>query len=313
MMSTKTNTLRVPGATLSYEVCGRGPLLLLIPGGGNDRIVFHEIVNDLADQYTVVTYDRRGLSRSQLDNPNEEQHVEVHSDDAHRLLKALGSDYEPAYVFGSSGGAIIGLDLVARHPGQVYTLIAHEPPTHLWPETDPIQEMKGIQDVYRHSGIMAALQALFQLLGLNEDQPEMESELPASIQDQIVKNMQFLFEHELAMYDRYQLNFTALTSAASQTRIVLAGGHDDQKTTTYLSAVAVADRLGTKIVEFPGRHVGYVSNPRVFAHRLREVLDDRPAQIFQILRTKTLLYRTNLGSTANVSRLIPRPLQGTGL
>lgn len=278
MMSTKTNTLRVPGATLSYEVCGRGPLLLLIPGGGNDRIVFHEIVNDLADQYTVVTYDRRGLSRSQLDNPNEEQHVEVHSDDAHRLLKALGSDYEPAYVFGSSGGAIIGLDLVARHPGQVYTLIAHEPPTHLWPETDPIQEMKGIQDVYRHSGIMAALQALFQLLGLNEDQPEMESELPASIQDQIVKNMQFLFEHELAMYDRYQLNFTALTSAASQTRIVLAGGHDDQKTTTYLSAVAVADRLGTKIVDFPGRHVGYVSNPRAFAQRLREVLVERPVR-----------------------------------
>lgn len=272
MNSTKTNTLCVPGATLSYEVCGSGPLLLLIPGGGNDRIVFNGIIDYLANHYTVVAYDRRGLSHSQLDYPDEEQRVEVHSDDAHRLLKALGSDYEPAYVFGSSGGAIIGLDLVARHPGQVYTLIAHEPPTHLLSETDPIQEMKDIQEVYRRSGIMAALQALFQLIGLNDDYRDMVSELPASIKDQVVKNTIFFFEHELAMYDRYQLDFAALSSATSQTRIVLAGGHDYQETATYLSAAAVADRLGTHIVEFPGRHVGYVSNPRAFAPRLCEVL-----------------------------------------
>ncbi|GHO76740.1 putative hydrolase YraK [Ktedonobacter sp. SOSP1-85] len=283
MSSTKSNTLRVPGATLSYEVRGSGPLLLLIAGGGNDRIVFHEIVGYLTDQYTVVTYDRRGLSRSQLDNPGEEQRVEAHSDDAHRLLKALGSDYESAYVFGSSGGAIIGLDLVARHPGQVYTLVAHEPPTHLLPETDPIQEMKGIQDVYRHSGVMAALQALFQLDGLDESGRDIVSELPASIKDQIVKNTIFLFEHEVAMYDHYLLDFAALASATSQTRIVLAGGHDYQEAATYLSAAAVADRLGTDMVEFPGRHAGYVSNPRAFAHRLREVLDERPAQVSQVL------------------------------
>jgi pimeloyl-ACP methyl ester carboxylesterase len=35
---------------------------------------------------------------------------------------------DEAYVFGCSGGALIGLDLVNRYPGQVHTLVAHEPP-----------------------------------------------------------------------------------------------------------------------------------------------------------------------------------------
>ena len=105
MTSVKRQALRVPGATLSYEVQGNGPLLLLIPGGGNDSHVYNGLVQHLASQYTVVTYDRRGLSHSILDNPQEEQYVEAHSDDAHRLLLELGSDYESAYVFGSRGGA----------------------------------------------------------------------------------------------------------------------------------------------------------------------------------------------------------------
>jgi pimeloyl-ACP methyl ester carboxylesterase len=34
----------------------------------------------------------------------------------------------PVEVFGSSGGAVTGLQLVAAHPEEVTTLIAHEPP-----------------------------------------------------------------------------------------------------------------------------------------------------------------------------------------
>jgi len=63
----------------------------------------------------------------------------MHSDDAHRLLAELST--APAYVFGSSGGALIGLDLVAHHPEQVCTLVAHEPPAdYLLPATEQLQE-----------------------------------------------------------------------------------------------------------------------------------------------------------------------------
>jgi pimeloyl-ACP methyl ester carboxylesterase len=280
MNNAEIKTLRVPGATLSYEVRGKGPILLLIPGGGNDAHAFDGIVKHLVDQYTVVTYNRRGLSQSTLDDPEEEQRVETHSDDTHRLLREVGSEYEPAFVFGSSGGAIVGLDLVARHPEQVHTLIAHEPPTHLSPEADPIQEMTAIREVYRREGIAAAIQKLMAQPGLNPDGREMDIEQPewtAEWREQSMKNVVFLFEHEVAMYDRYQLDVAALKNASIQARIVIASGHNKEGA-EYWSAVAVAKQLGTTIVEFPGRHVGYVTNPRTFTQRLRAVLGEKPVR-----------------------------------
>src|SRR5919205_4506960 len=120
------DTLKVPGATLRYEVRGTGPLLLLIPGGPADSSVFDPIRGVLSERYTVVTYDPRGLSRSTFDGEPEDTTVQTFADDAHHLLAAI--DTQPAYVFGSSGGALVGLELVPRYPGQVRALVAHEPP-----------------------------------------------------------------------------------------------------------------------------------------------------------------------------------------
>lgn len=121
----ENGTLQVPGANIYYEVRGSGPILLLIHGGGGDADKFHNVAHHLADRYTVVTYDRRGHSRSNPANQAEDYRVETHSGDAHRLLAKLTN--EPAYVFGSSSGAVIGLDLCIRHPGQIQVLILHEP------------------------------------------------------------------------------------------------------------------------------------------------------------------------------------------
>ncbi|GAB2580216.1 hypothetical protein GCM10027168_11330 [Streptomyces capparidis] len=72
------------GATLHYEVRGQGPLLLLISGGAGDAASFDGFADDLAAEYTVATYDPRGMSRSTLDDPGAEQTVAEHADDAFR-------------------------------------------------------------------------------------------------------------------------------------------------------------------------------------------------------------------------------------
>ena len=124
----KTNNLNVPGANIYYEVRGSGPVLLMIPGGPADARAFRRIAEQLDSQYTVVTYDPRGLSHSKLEGPVEDERiVQIFADDAHRLLEATTK--EPAFVFGSSGGAVIGLELAARHPEQVRTFVSHEPPS----------------------------------------------------------------------------------------------------------------------------------------------------------------------------------------
>ena len=74
-------------------------------GGGTDAGIFEAVAHVLAHDYTVVTYDPRGNSRSSpLDGPPTDQQIAVHSDDARRLLSTTASG--PAAVFGSSSGDI---------------------------------------------------------------------------------------------------------------------------------------------------------------------------------------------------------------
>src|SRR5262244_297883 len=80
MQATKSNTLKVPGASLYHEVRGSGPVLLLICGGVYDAAGYAALAERLAGRYTVVTYDRRGNSRSPLDGPPSPQRIEVHGD-----------------------------------------------------------------------------------------------------------------------------------------------------------------------------------------------------------------------------------------
>ena len=82
MNRTRTDTLGVPGATLHYEVCGTGPLLLLSAGGPADAGGFAHIRNVLCDRYTVLTYDPRGLSRSPFDGEARDTTVQTFAHDA---------------------------------------------------------------------------------------------------------------------------------------------------------------------------------------------------------------------------------------
>jgi pimeloyl-ACP methyl ester carboxylesterase len=81
----------------------------------------------------------------------------VHADDAAALLSAVSE--EPAYVYGNSGGGTIGLDLVARHPGLVRTLVAHEtflievlPDSAKWRS-----RLDDLSETYRTEGVFAAM------------------------------------------------------------------------------------------------------------------------------------------------------------
>jgi len=145
------HALDVPGARLYYERRGAGPLLLLI-GSPMDSTGFAGLADALADRYTVVTYDPRGIGRSSREDADRDVTPEDQADDVRRLISALGG--EPADVFGSSGGAVVGLALVTAHPGQVRTLVAHEPPViELLPDRAELRaQISDIYDTYQAEG-----------------------------------------------------------------------------------------------------------------------------------------------------------------
>jgi pimeloyl-ACP methyl ester carboxylesterase len=274
MSLTKSGTLQVPGASLYYEVRGSGPLLLMIAGGGGAGAGdWNGFVNYLTDAYTVVTYDRRSAFRSPLDTQVEDIPLEVHSDDAHRLLAELST--EPAYVFGTSAGALIGLDLVARFPWLVRTLVAHEPPAHyLSPDTAQPEELL---EVYRREGALAALKQFAIQVGINYENREPGVEIPQGNIEAAALAAAAFFKYTFLAVRRYRLDFAALSAAP--TRIVVAGGSAGREYVGYRCAVLVAEHLGTSVVEFPGHHTGYFTQPKAFAARLRDVLSDGPGKL----------------------------------
>jgi pimeloyl-ACP methyl ester carboxylesterase len=272
-MATKVETLKVPGADLYYEVRGSGPVLLMMPGGPADATAFRSISGQLASHYTVVTYDPRGLSRSKLESPLEEERiVEVFADDVHRLLAAVTK--EKADVFASSGGAVIALELAARHPERLKTVVSHEPPSPtLLPDTAHVRAvMEEISATYRTAGLMPAVQ-IFSDLIRSGPPPAPEGEPTPEMREDMARmqgNMDLFFGPYMLAIARYEPDFAALT--ASSCRIVAAVGDESRGELAHDGGLGLARRLGSQAEVFPGNHGGFGSHAAEFAIKLQEVL-----------------------------------------
>ncbi|MFD5248093.1 alpha/beta fold hydrolase [Amycolatopsis sp. NPDC058340] len=252
--------LDVPGARLHHTVTGSGPVLLCIPGGAADSTMFAPIAGLLAEHYTVITYDPRGISRSTLDDPDGEQRIEAHTDDALRLLDSVSP--EPAVIFASSGGCMEAFDLVTRHPGRVKTLLAHEPPLTALLPGQPDGDPDELLRLHREHGIEAAMAKFMADAGFEMDL----SVLPPEMR----KNMEFFVVHLMNMIGDFTPDYEALK--ASDTRIVVGVGKDSAGQPAHEAAVLAAARLGVEPTYFPGDHGGFAAEAATFAPLVREVL-----------------------------------------
>jgi pimeloyl-ACP methyl ester carboxylesterase len=267
-----TGFLTVLGARLYYEVSGSGPVLLLIHGAPADAHAFAPIVSLLEEHYTVVRYDTRGISRSHLDSPAEDISVAVHADDARRILAKFGD--ERAAVLGSSGGAVIGLALTECYPEQVSTLVAHEPPlVQLLPEEDARRTaVQEIDDTYRREGVGPAMEKFIVLAG-GQSEPEPPSQVTPEMQAAMARfhqNLDTLFALYLLPITTYIPDVAAMQAGPS--RVVVGVGEASAGELAHDTALALAERLGTEAVTFPGGHGGYTSHPGEFIQKLHEVL-----------------------------------------
>jgi pimeloyl-ACP methyl ester carboxylesterase len=261
-------------------------VLLLICGGIYDTAGYARLASELADHYTVVTYDRRGNSRSPLDGPRESQIVEVHADDAHRVLTAVGvTADDPAYVFGNSSGAMIGLALATNHSALVRVVAAHEPPLlDMLSDREHWHEVIArVEEIFQTAGAMPAMGTFAAKLGMNprvdygrsaergDDaapiQPDPES---IAIMERINRNVEFFIGYEAPPFCRWVPDLPALRS--SPVRVVPLAGEASEGEPAHRGAVALADALGTRMVRTPGDHSGFGAEPAAFATRVIEVL-----------------------------------------
>lgn len=272
----KSSMLKVPGAKIYYEAQGSGPTLLIIPGGPQDAGVFAELSGALADRYTVVAYDPRGNSRSTFTGEPEGLQVDVQADDAALLIESLGAG--PAYVFGTSGGAQIGLNLATRYPERVRMLVAHEPPSMMLLD-DPSAALAADQDLYqtyRREGVEVAMAKFFGMTGLDgveggaeskEAQPELE--MPPEAAETFARvsgNFEYWLAHSMIPLSTYVPDVDALR--AGQPRILVALGEESVGQPIYAMGMALAGKLGIEPVSFPGDHIGFGPQAEAFAEAL---------------------------------------------
>ncbi|MFB9661938.1 alpha/beta fold hydrolase [Glycomyces mayteni] len=285
MTDPTTHTLEAPGAELHYDVregeAANAPTLLII-GSPMAAAGFATLASHFPDR-RVVTYDPRGSERSRRTDGAAESTPEEHADDLHRVIAAVGG---PVDVFASSGGAVNALALVAKHPEQVRTLVAHEPPaSSALPDRDAaLAAARDIQDTYRASGFGPAMAKFIALVSYDGEIPATYLDGPAPdpaafglpAEDDGTRDDPLVGQN-IVTCNAYEHDFKALRAAP--TRIVLAVGADSGETLAARGGRAVAERIGVEPTVLPGDHGGFLGGeygqtgkPDEFAAALREVL-----------------------------------------
>ena len=281
-----TQTLDVRGAVLSYDVrkgdSSTVPVLLLIgsPMGAGG---FVTLAGHFTDR-TVVTYDPRGVERSTKADPASPSTPEEHADDLHRLIAEL--DAGAVDLFASSGGAVNALALVARHPEQVRTLVAHEPPlASILPDREgALAACRAVHDTYQRSGFGAGMAQFIAAVGHKgpfgpdyAGQPAPDPAMFGQPTEDDGTRTDPLLGQNMVSCTHYEPDFGALRAAS--TRIVMAAGAESEGQMASRGAFAVAERLGPEPVTFPGGHGGFLGgeygqpdDPDGFAAKLRQVL-----------------------------------------
>ena len=281
-----TNTLDVPGAVLTYDIRGNdsstAPVLLII-GSPMGASGFGTLAGHFTDRM-VVTYDPRGVERSQKADPATESTPDQHADDLSRLIAKLGVG--PVELFASSGGAVNALALVARHPEQVTTLVAHEPPAaQVLPDREEaLRANRDVHDTYMRAGFGAGMAKFIALVSQKGpipadylDRPAPDPAMFGLPTEDDGSRTDPLLAQNMVTCTHYQLDFDALRAAS--TRIVIGVGAESEGELAQRAGLAVAERLGTKAVTFPSGHGGFLGgeygqpgDPDGFAATLRQVL-----------------------------------------
>lgn len=252
------------GTELYCEVRGRGPSVLFIPGATGDAGHFTVVAETLADEFTTITYDRRGNSRSPKPTGWTTTSMGEHADDAAALIRALGA--APAAIFGTSGGGIVAIDLIVRYPEVLRGAIVHEPAiVSVLPYKDQVMtQLKGVLDEAFAKGPRQAMETF---LRLNASDAVFER-CDSALRERMLDNADTFFDLELAAFVGYDPDVAAL----ARSRVPLRTLHGDASPSYLVDTTKwLAAKANVPTATLPGNHVPYLQHPAETAELLRPI------------------------------------------
>jgi pimeloyl-ACP methyl ester carboxylesterase len=256
----------VNGTELYYEVRGSGPPVLLIMGATGDGGHFDALADLLADEFTVVSYDRRGNGRSPVPGGWQTTSPEEQADDAAALLQALGTG--PAAVFGTSSGGTFALCLAIRHPGAMRGAILHEPAFYgLFEDPDAVRAPVRVlvREAMEAGGLPAAVERFWCYVAGDDGWER----LAPALRERLQASAGTLFGIELGTYERYLPSDETLAALPAPVRLLVS-----RDSLPFFAEMAgrLGERLGVEVARTPGTHAAYHDHPRELAEAVRPFL-----------------------------------------
>lgn len=252
------------GVKLFCRIAGKGHPLLLIHGAMVDADFFDEVQEFLSKEYRVITYDRRGYSRS---TPGDDYRIERQAQDAAAILKKLTN--KKAIVVGCSAGAMIALKLQELYPELVSRLFLHEPPIitldGVYNETIETW-LNGIYDKLSRGKIRQAV-VDFVLLNTGDANVNSKPLTPVQVQQQLDNGKIFIEKEFPEVFDRDKQPFD-YAALKNKNRITVLVGDSSGDTYAANAGNALAELLGTPICYVPGAHNGARDLPLEFSSTL---------------------------------------------
>ena len=253
-----------PDCRLYCEKRGSGPLMLMVHGVAADADYFAKTADFLAKKYTVVTYDRRGYTRSTAPE-NADYSYPAQAEDAACVIRAM--QMGPAIIVGSSAGGVVASAAALSAPELVRCMILHEPVCAKDKETgeewkDLMDQVRACREAHR---ISKAMMAFIRSMGGIDKRSKKR---PLSAQAQDLKNMEVFVHYEVDS----MLILSIEKAAEISCPVTILAGECDETGLFHRAAVSAARTIGWPLLTVPGYHNLAQDLPQEFAVQIAGVL-----------------------------------------
>lgn len=253
---------------LYYELRGGGPPLLLISGGTGDAGDWGSVQSTLAGEFMVVSYDRRGYSRSPRPDGWTDTSIEEQADDAAALLRAL--DLAPATIIGHSAGGAILCSLVARHPALVRRAVFYEPALlAVVPDGGKmVESMMGvIEQAMAEGGPRHAMETFMRVNAGDQAFEAWCVSVGPAVRDRVLDNATVLFPTDLPALGKFVPDREKMRETTVPLTVVV--GEENRNTWMGIAAAWLEEGAGASRIELPGGHAGFATHPNEFVQMAR--------------------------------------------
>jgi pimeloyl-ACP methyl ester carboxylesterase len=283
-VSIQSGRVTTEGDDLYYEVRGRGKPLLMIPPAGGDGWQYSYVADILADEFKVITYDRRANARSTMNFPQNFE-ISQQSRDAVAVLNSVGET--SAFVVGNSSGAVIALDMAKTQPQAIRAVIVHEAPVvRVHPQHKKWQRFfaRVYLTGFRYGSSLAAFRFMLgvqlPVRKLIKATSNVNTHRKQSRERYISSKdaTDFLVKQELLPVTNYQPDAELIKKNGVKVFIAIGTWALEKKTWYALANQILAKQLGCEQVTFPGHHGSFMDMPVEWAAALRSVLHKAEAE-----------------------------------